>query len=250
MENIDYNQILQWIGYFLAVSWAFFVVRILISVSQEGESSKGSALRKAIFGIFALAFISSFIGTIIFTIGIGAIFPKLTFVGAPLACPDGVVSVLSQSYSYKPGQQGVSHHIFCVSQTGEQKELTFTLIFYAGLIYSAILLTVWMWLGRFGLRIFKLGSSTGAVGKISQLKNLSAQLKSGANLDSTTVSQILSTVQNSIHDGTARLVNVDINQSQTSSIQDRLEKLEQLRDSGLIDTSTYEAKQAEILKEL
>lgn len=250
MENIDYNQILQWIGYFLAVSWAFFVVRILISVSQEGESSKGSALRKAIFGIFALAFISSFIGTIIFTIGIGAIFPKLTFVGAPLACPDGVVSVLSQSYSYKPGQQGVSHHIFCISKTGEQQELTFTLILYAGLVYSAILLTVLMWLGRYGLHVFKLGSSTGAVGKISQLKNLSAQLNNQANLNPVAISQILSTVQSSSQDTTAKMMNVDINQSQTSSIQDRLQKLKELRDSGLIDATTYEAKQAEILKEL
>lgn len=250
MENLNINQIFEWVLYFLAISWAFFAIRILVRVAQESENNKASALKKAIYGIIAVALVSGFIGTIIFTIGIGAIFPKLSLIGAPLACPDGSINIISQSYSYKPGQRGVSHSIFCITKSGEQQELTFTLILYAGLIYSAILATIIMWLGRYGLRVFRLGNSSGVLGQISQLKNISTQLKSGANLDPTAVSQILSTVQSSINDGTAKMVKINMNESSTNNIQDRLQKLKELRDSGLIDESTYEAKQTEILKEL
>src|SRR3546814_1711022 len=69
-------------------------------------------------------------------------------IGAPLSCPSGHLEVISQAYSYKPGQHGRVTNIHCLLANGERETITFITILYAGLVYSAVLMTTFLWLGR------------------------------------------------------------------------------------------------------
>ncbi|MBM3125678.1 MAG: SHOCT domain-containing protein [Chloroflexi bacterium] len=84
-----------------------------------------------------LAGISLFVGFVIVAVGIGAIFPSMHKLTAPLIC-GGEVEVESIRYSYKPGQVGWEHHIYCI-EAGNEKEITFQAIGVSGLVASAIL---------------------------------------------------------------------------------------------------------------
>jgi hypothetical protein len=98
-----------------------------------------------------LAGISLFIGFVIIAVGIGAIFPSMHKLSAPLIC-GGEVEVESIRYSYKPGQVGWEHHIYCVEH-GTEKEITFQAIGMTGLAASAMTFVVLAILGRKSLTL-------------------------------------------------------------------------------------------------
>lgn len=79
--------------------------------------------------------ISLFCGVMIVTIG-GAFFPEVTKVAAPVLCRDGEFTTESTRYSYKPGQSGVSHRVYCIEDGRGKREITLAAIAVASVIYS------------------------------------------------------------------------------------------------------------------
>ena len=92
-------------------------------------------LNKLMLGVSAG--VSLFVGFVIVSVAVGAIFPSMHTFAAPLIC-SGEVKVESIRYSYKPGQVGWDNHIYCIER-GKQREITFPAIGVTGLIASAIL---------------------------------------------------------------------------------------------------------------
>lgn len=83
---------------------------------------------------------SAFAGLMTSTAGV-ALIPGLGMISKIFVC-DGL-SVVSQHYSYKPGQSGVTRTFYCGSET-----VTFKVMFFSFLIYTAIFFvgwTVWKW---------------------------------------------------------------------------------------------------------
>ena len=92
-----------------------------------------------------LAGVSLFLGFVIYSVAVGAIFPSIHKLSAPLIC-SGEVKVESVQYYPPSGGVGWKNHVYCIEQ-GNQKEITFPAIGVTGLIASAIifvLLTFWM----------------------------------------------------------------------------------------------------------
>jgi hypothetical protein len=94
---------------------------------------------------------SLFIGFVLISVAIGAIFPSIHKLAAPLICK-GSVEIETIQYSYKPGQMGWEHHIYCVSEEGG-KEITFPAIGVTGLFASAILFIIALIWMRKGIRL-------------------------------------------------------------------------------------------------
>ncbi|MHA3902104.1 SHOCT domain-containing protein [Castellaniella sp. WN] len=221
--------LLRWIAWFLLGSWAFFALRIMLHISEQPAGERAPALRRILLGLITVALGWCFIGIVFLSIGIGSMFPTLTMIGAPLSCPaPGRFDLFSQGYSYKPGQYGVVREYSCLRPDGRKEIVTFLTLLYAGLIYSALLMTVTMWAGRFGLRILVL-----------KPKNLSPKgMPSGAAAAQPSTGTPLSAHAA----GTPS--------RRTDSLESRLQELKRLHESGVIDDSAYQARQMEILKEL
>jgi hypothetical protein len=101
-------------------------------------------LDKTMVGILIGA--SLFVGFVIISVAVGAIFPSLHKLTAPLIC-SGTVDVETIQYSYKPGQVGWATTIYCAKNSGERREITFAAIVVTGFIASAIMFVifgVWM----------------------------------------------------------------------------------------------------------
>jgi len=226
------DMLLRWIAWFLLGSWAFFALRILLYTREQPAGERAQALRRILLGLIAVAFGWSFIGIVFLSIGIGVIFPTLTMIGAPLSCPaPGQFDLFAQGYSYKPGQYGVVREYSCLQPDGHKEIVTFLTLLYAGLLYSALLMTVTMWLGRFGLRILRI-----------KPKGLSPKgMPSGAT-GTAAVQPSTGTPFSARFAGTQT--------RRTGSLETRLGELKALHESGLIDDNAYQARQLEILKEL
>lgn len=103
-------------------------------------------LDKTMLGM--LAGVSLFIGFVIFSVAVGAIFPSIHKLTAPLICR-GEVQVESIKYYPSSGGVGWKNHIYCMEQE-QQKEITFQAIGVTGLLASAII---------FGLLVFRIRKS-------------------------------------------------------------------------------------------
>ena len=157
-----------------------------------------------------LAGVSLFIGFVVFAVGIGAIFPSMHKFTAPLIC-GGAVQVETTQYSYKPGQVGWEHHIYCDSN-GARKEITFPAIGVTGLIASlAIFIVLVIWMRR-------------SVTLPANFGELATDLQ--------------------------RDVKAASSGKPAGSALERLSQLKQMRDGNLITEAEYERKKAEIMKEL
>jgi len=84
-----------------------------------------------------LAGVSLFIGFVIFSVGVGAIFPSMHKLTAPLIC-SGEVQVESVQYYPSSGGVGWKNHIYCIEE-GNQREITLPAIGVTGLIASVII---------------------------------------------------------------------------------------------------------------
>jgi len=148
----------------------------------------------------------------------GAIYPPLIKIAQPLVC-DGELEVKSGGYSYKPGQSGTTHNIYCVNPTTQDRvEMTIKSVFVAGLIYSAIIFVVLLPIGylmRNNIEIERIPS------------------RKAANLRFT-------------------VEGVDSSQKQatTKSATDRINELKALLGSGLITQKEFDRKREEILKDI
>jgi len=84
-----------------------------------------------------LTVVSLFIGFVIISVAVGAIFPSIHKLTAPLIC-GGEVQVESIQYYPSSGGVGWKNHVYCIEQ-GNQREITFPAIGVTGLIASAII---------------------------------------------------------------------------------------------------------------
>ena len=99
-----------------------------------------SALKTVSFLVLGgvLLAISLFIGLMIATAG-GAVYPPLIKVAAPFVC-DGEFVIESRRYSREPGHTGTQRMVYCVdAATGARHEVTLYAVFIAFLVYSGII---------------------------------------------------------------------------------------------------------------
>jgi hypothetical protein len=164
------------------------------------------------FVLYAALGISFFTGFIIVSIAIGAIFPSLHKLAAPLICR-GEVQVESIRYSYKPGQVGWDNHIYC-STDGVKKEITLPAIGVTGLAASAILFAVLAFLWRDSLVV-----------------------PVAADAPSTPTQKKHST------QGAPK-------KNKRGTPLERLAELKQMREQNLVSESEYDRKKSEIMEEL
>lgn len=95
---------------------------------------------RLIIGLPIALAVSLFAGIMIGTAG-GAVYTPLYRAAAPFICADGDFRIESQNYSYRTGETGVTHTIYCRDErTGADEEMTLRAVFVATLVYSALAL--------------------------------------------------------------------------------------------------------------
>lgn len=163
--------------------------------------------------LFLLA-VSLFFGVVIIAVAGGAVYPPLYKAGASLVCK-GELVIESSRYSYKPGQIGTQHTIFCQDKTsGARTEVTLKAIFAAGLVYSGVIFAVLFASGAF----LKLKLTQKNVYLPDMIPaTLGAALRKAQGIQT------------------------------AEEIADRLKKLQVLMDSGQITEAEYQKKRTEIL---
>lgn len=160
---------------------------------------------------------SLFVGFIIFAIGIGAIFPSMHKLTAPLIC-GGEVEVETIRYNVRPGETVWQHSVYCTNQeTGIKKEITFPAIGMTGLVASAIIFAYLAFRWRNQLLLPKnFGSLAPDLKPASPSPDFSKKSK----------------------------------QKKQGSPLERLSELKKMRDENLISEAEYERKKNEIMEEL
>lgn len=185
-------------------------------------------------GVLLLLPVCAFGGIMVASAG-GAIHPPLVSVAAPYVC-DGTVETQSRSYSYRPGQQGVAHTISCLDADGARRDITLRAIGAASLYYSLILLAAA--LALWGLmRLLKPRRPGGGGQDAETLRRyLAERLRTDADI----VRRRTGSADDIASTG-------DTNSADAGSPEDRLRRLQALRDGGLISEAEYQAKRADIL---
>lgn len=90
-------------------------------------------MRKPNWFVIGILFaISLFLGYAIIAAAIGAFVPSINYISKPLVC-SGEFSIETTRYSYKPGQVGWAHNIYC-----DGKDITLPTLTLSGFIVSAI----------------------------------------------------------------------------------------------------------------
>jgi hypothetical protein len=87
-----------------------------------------------------IAFISCmFTGIVVISVGLGAAFPVLDRISAPIVCGEGKMELESKSYSGLPGQSATTVRWLCIdSQTGEKEYISFQTAVVSGILYGLI----------------------------------------------------------------------------------------------------------------
>lgn len=143
--NLTMPELLRALGWFLAVSWLFFLFRVVRNLAHAGPGERLKMGMGYAMGLLLLGLASAFVGTVLVTLGLGVFIPSILSIGMPLACPDG--------------QPGFSGAFFCTLASGAQRDVSDAVLGHAALIYSVLLLTLVVWMGKLGLRITRLGPS-------------------------------------------------------------------------------------------
>jgi hypothetical protein len=192
------------------------------AVQRRGGRQPGPAAR---FGCAMLLVVPvcAFCGIMVAAVG-GALHPPVITVAAPYVC-DGMIETQSQDYSYRPGQQGTAHNVFCSEADGNRRDITLRTFGAASLYYTLIILAAAVVLGGL-LRLLKPRRAAPAQPRADLAQYLADRLRVDADILRRT--------------GTRQ-------DSDSESAEQRLRHLQSLRDGGLISESEYQAKRAEIL---
>jgi len=97
-------------------------------------------------------FLCLFFGLMIATAGMAAV-PALGQIVSPLVCKNGL-KVQSNSYSYKPGQRGVTRNFYCEDRPGERRAVNGRVMLLSIPVYT-VLLYLLSWISSFFRGIFK-----------------------------------------------------------------------------------------------
>ena len=181
-----------------------------------------------------------FVGLMIATAGT-AVWPPLSRIATPLICA-GEIEYEAEHWSYRPGQQGISRSIHCV--TGDAREdITLGAIGASFVVYSAIALAA------FGLMLAWLRR---------RMARLTDEVRDGTRpADPTDLGTILAMVSDAAARGEARIVVRDVTLGSEGEDDPagaepavRLARLKQLLDEGLITHEDYVTMTAEIVSGL
>jgi hypothetical protein len=182
-----------------------------------------------------------------------AVWPQVTGLATPLICRGEVVHQ-SQRWSVRPGEQGISRTIYCVTGDEVREDITLKAIGASFVVYSAMAFAVLglaaaLLIGRRGNQDF---DGFGALRSPGE-----GDAGPGPAPVSPDIGSILAAVSDAVERGDARVVVRGMtigDPAQTgppaADPAERLAQLKQLFDRGLISTDDYEAKKAEILSDL
>ena len=193
--------------------------------------------------------VSLFIGLMLATAGV-AVYPPIAFIASPLVC-SGEVEVVSQNYSYRPGQSGVTRTFYCASGNVGGKpvrdDITFKAIGASFLVYSAIAFVL--------LRLLLVPLRRRVAAAARRIAAPSPTIAGAAPGPRADLQSILSQVADAVKRGEARVRvhGADFGVPPGTAGEDpaeRLAQLKRLHDQDLITAADYEAKKAEILSGL
>jgi len=160
-----------------------------------------------------------FAGIIIFSIGIGAAFPAIHRIAAPLVCPNGGMMLDSDYYAYNPTETVTTRAWFCVDNTsGDAEEITFKAVLVAGVIYGILFFLIY-----FAVMLIRPRRYSAA-----DLERILAEQPRAAPL----------------------IIDYQPPINEDDPLQKRLARLKEMRNADLITAEEYAQKKAEILKEL
>ena len=207
---------------------------------------------------------SLFVGLMIASAGI-AIYPRTAAPGAALVC-SGEVVYESFGASYRPGEYTVTRQIYCVTGAGKdaaREEITFQAAGVSFLIYSALAFVL---LAGLGLLLRRKARDLLAAPPGTGVAVRSADADAGAAYSPADISSILEQVAEAVQRGgpnvsvrsmrydagSGRMVEGDDGADDEAGLApaERLTRLKQLYDQGLITAAEYQAKRAEILSGL
>jgi hypothetical protein len=169
-----------------------------------------------------------------------AVYPPSSSIAWPIACPGGEVTVESQNYSYRPGQSGIARTLWCqTSDHDPPRDITMKTLGLLFLIYTllsavALRFLILPWVRR---------RLTGALTPSPE----EAPDASGYNL-----SGLVDDIVRQAHEAgvTVSRDGEEPTPAPPAGPAERLAILKQMRDQGLIGPEDYEAKKAEILRDL
>lgn len=201
------------------------LIMVARAVQRRGGGPPGPAAR---FGCAMLLVVPvcAFCGIMVAAVG-GALHPPVITVAAPYVC-DGTIETQSQDYSYRPGQQGTAHNVFCIEADGNRRDITLRAFGAASLYYTLIILAAAFVLGGL-VRLLKPRRAGTAQPRGDMAQHLADRLRVDADILRRT----------SARPG-----------AEGGSVEERLRHLQALRDGRLISEAEYQAKRAEILSGL
>ena len=194
-----------------------------------------------IFWIFVW---SIFMGITVGSIGLGAVFPGVNRITAPFVCKGGRLDLVTQDYHPSPVETVTTLTWYCVdASSGAQQEVSpFTMALISGPVYGLvlffiILLGMWILAKRRGPTETPLG--------------LSELMQPQRKYSSPTDEFLLNTSgsHKNIREGMGTN-EIFASRDHSDSLEQRLDELKRLRDSGRITEQEYASKKAEILADL
>lgn len=232
-------------------------------------------------GLLVVTCISLFIGLMIATAGF-AVYPPVANIATPLVC-DGEAVHESFGASYRPGQYQVSRSILCVTggPKGEREDITMKAMGVAFLLYSAIAFVLLVLLGMLLRRktrdLIKPPHIPGATWSVNPAGTTGTSTTTTTFTDGVTlstgpaspaeISSILAKVAEAVERGGPNVVvrnmsydsatggwtetdGADGGEEESADPAERLTRLKQLYDQGLITAAEYQQKRSEILSGL
>ncbi len=179
---------------------------------------------------------SLFMGVTAISIGVGAAYPPLNYIAAPVICPGGQMSVNSTVYNPYPGTTVTTEDWICTNnRTGAQTPLSiFKISLVAGLVYGLLLFIVIAVLWPLGGRLLQRANTNS-----SEPGNAGFHTQSAAE-DDPEEQELRHLERSEKSEGG----------SASGNSERRLRELEKLRSSNLITQSEYDKKRGEILSSL
>jgi hypothetical protein len=187
---------------------------------------------------------SIFMGITVGSIGLGAVFPGVNRITAPFVCKGGRLDLVTQDYHPSPVETVTTLTWYCVDpNSGAQQEVspfTMALIsgpFYGLVLFFLILLGMWILAKRRGPTESPLG--------LTEL--MRPQRKYSPPTD-----DLLLNIPGLHESARERMGTNEIftSRDHSESLEQRLDELRRLRDSGRITEQEYASKKAEILADL
>ncbi len=183
---------------------------------------------------------SIFMGVTACSIGVGAVYPPLNYIAAPLLCPGGQMGENSTVYNPYPGTTVTTEDWICTNDTtGAQTPVSiFKIALVSGPIYGVVLFVLVFVLRPVGQSLVN-RSRAGSSGYEDAASNQAAM--EGDELDRRAQSEL---DQRMAERGMA------VGSGATDDSEHRLRELEHLRTSNLITQAEYDQKRTEILNSL